>query len=397
MVVLVGDSESHRTISQEFLRRCTQLFTTRRISQSEGDYFQERIEQAFVLQKQTEQHEAITGQEGDPVEIEPLEKPDLSYANPLPVIWSSIDVDGIPGSAVVEGRPGILEYLTHKNNLDQLVVCSVTSLEGFTHMVVRNYHTDTMVLENIFDRITLPQDSDSMLPLALLALATEFKGMEVGAVSLQGMLPGKKTYIDDDPTPVTNDPIFLSIGTHRIHVEAYGYENLDIQVEIESDVLKQLPLSMVKEETPPMLITSPFGNTRITLSTQSPVDVPFKWEHQQIPLIYHAEKTGFLPIANQMDTQSEELVLEFSPAWMTTGLTLNRPKDLLYGSLGRSILMVGMTFLMETLAQSIGGSSGNDVAWQPVVLFSQAATGVSLVDTILRLFAYYEKTQYSSR
>jgi hypothetical protein len=264
-------------------------------------------------------------------------------------------------------------------------------------MAVQNYHTDTMILENIFDRIALPQDSGSMLPLALLALAAEFKGMEVGAVSLQGMLPGEKTYIDDDPTPVTNDPIFLSVGTHRIHVEAYGYENLDIQVEIESDVLKQLPLSMVKKETPPMLITSPFGNTQIALSTQSPVDVPFKWEHQQIPLIYHAEKTGFLPIANQMDTQSEELVLEFSPAWMTTGLTLNRPKDMLYGSLGRSILMVGMTFLMETLAQSIGGSNGNDVAWQPVILFSQAATGVSLVDTILRLFAYYEKTQYSSR
>ena len=76
---------------------------------------------------------------------------------------------------------------------------------------------------------------------------------------------------------------------------------------------------------------------------------------------------------------------------------VSRAQSQLYTSLGRTLLFGALAIIFDSVASSVAQQPQDLTAWQPFLLASGGALAVSAMDTGLRLFAYYQKTKYSSR
>jgi hypothetical protein len=65
--------------------------------------------------------------------------------------------------------------------------------------------------------------------------------------------------------------------------------------------------------------------------------------------------------------------------------------------LGRTLLFGAAAIIVDSISRSVASYTQDLAVWQPILLASVGALAVSSLDTGVRLFAYYQKTKYSSR
>ena len=88
-----------------------------------------------------------------------------------------------------------------------------------------------------------------------------------------------------------------------------------------------------------------------------------------------------------------EIEINLNPLWMEQGVIIRSSQNKFYQALGRSLILAGGTILVDTLSRTFS----QQPLWQPLVWATLGAFALSTFDASYQLFAYYQKTKYSSQ
>ncbi len=396
MIVLSATQNPDSDIGNRLYERFTAEFTSKVLTTNESLAITDRLEQTSLVDSERVVYESTKKNDGV---VTPLQRPnpqDYGIGDEVPIVWSIVPIPELLKQSIAEGDGIVLEHIAHMHALDQILVVSIIDMDRFIRLVIQAFTTHTGVIRSVYDRIAQPQDISQMLQDALVFNASIFYGEPVGAILLKSSVLGVTAMLNGTMPAVVEDILFIKPGLYRVEATANGHETFSREIMVEQDKLISVNLSLTKMVSSAFLVQSPEGKASFTMLPDSMTTLPHLFLQQELPVLFRAEKEGFLPIDGQISNKQSVLELRFTPEWMTMENTLSRQKDMFYASLGRTLLLVGLSVGMESFSRA-ASTTFDRAAWQPAVLASAGLMGVSLTDTLFRLFAYYQKTQYISR
>jgi len=314
----------------------------------------------------------------------------------IDTFWIDLEYPKSLSTSIISQDPIVLGHLLQLHDLDQLIVANATEFGGFTRLRISTYGQPFAPGSELLDRIALPQETENLLDQAVIALAKGFYGGSVGAVIFSSVVAGISIHVDGGEIPQRGYS-FIAPGTHLVEATALGYQKFKTWVEVLPDGILTVDIPLEPLNQSPILISSLQGACSFWIQPDLHVSLPFLWTQPEIPFIYKARKDGFLPISGQIYVREPTLTLDFNADWMDSNTMMGRSKNAFYTSFGRTLLAFGLMVCTDSISRAISVSATDLVAWQPVVLAGAGILGVSLIDTISRLFAYYRKTQYISQ
>lgn len=312
----------------------------------------------------------------------------------LDVAWQKIQVSDSLGCAAAEGDRIVIKYLADARSVDRLLVASVRRMDAFLRMRIVQYDRTGGEGVLLFDRIGTSAQFTDLLPYALMGIAEQFTGNEVGAIEYSVSVPGAAISVSGEPADTFSPWLLVSPGTYRLDAAFPGFTDASAQIAVDSDTVVPVRLVLEQKTGPPLLVTGGYGDAAITIPETVSTMLPFVWEHQKTPFTLDAERVGYRTASLQVFEPAERFEFDLQPAWMVPETTILRAQADVYGALGRTLLLGALTVLCDSAGRF---AADNRIALQPFLLVSGGMIAVSAFDTLSRLFAYYKKTQYSSR
>ena len=384
------------SLADRLFTRLNAQFSHKKLSTEESLAVESMLLHKIQLEAEKTSHSRILNSDGELQSKS--EEPFIPQKIPLVIdtLWIPLEFPQSLSASITSQDPIVLGHLLQLHDLDQLIVAHATEFGGFTRLRISTYGQPIVQGSGLFDRIALPQETEDLLDQAVIALATGFAAGPVGAVVFSSELAGISIFMDGVEIPRLGY-FFAAPGKHLVKAAALGYQEYQTWIEVLADevLIVDIPLEPLNQG--PMLISSLQGAASFWIQPDLHVSLPFLWMQPGIPFTFQAGKEDFLPISGQMYVSEPMLTLDFTPGWMNIDATVDRTKDAFYSSLGRTMLAFGITICAESISRVVSVSAVDRVAWQPVVLAGVGVLGVSLIDTISRLFAYYRKTQYISQ
>ena len=341
-----------------------------------------------------ERHASLAAKEGF-VDAFPLGDPVVDPPETVEPAWIDLGLSDPLAKAVRSDDRIVLEYLFSVHALDMLASCSIEPFDAFVRvrLFLRSGPTDEAEL--LFDRIALPSVVSGLLDEARLALVTHLAKTAYGMVVMDTDAPNLTVSVDGKAVAPIQETLLLEPGTHVLQLDAYGHDPSTVSVVVESNAVQRISPDLVRSGQRPLLVTSTSRNAVISIPGEQERPLPFLWESVLVPFAIHARSNGMKEMTVQSSEEAQHLELSFEVPWMHQGSQVLRSQEAMYRSLGRTLLFGALTITIDTLAASISTNDEGMIAWQPLLLGAAGAMGVSLVDTALRLFAYYQKTKYS--
>lgn len=397
MVCLTEGRVVDESLSDRLYNRVSSQFPRKNLLPEESQAISARLSSQTQLEAENLAHEALIKNDGVPPARQLASAVNPVIPGQLETLWIYPTFPESLFKAIAAQDPLVLSHLYRTHGLDQFFVAYATVFEGFTRLRIFTFESKSGQVRVLFDRIALPQETESLLDQVVMALAPGFLGGPAGAVTFSTSVTGVQISIDGLGIIPQHGYTFFSPGKHFVRAEAMGYKEFQTWIQILPGELLvvELPLELINPG--PLLMVSPQGASSLWIKPDLRVSVPFLWIQPEMPFTYQVRKEGFLPISGHMYVQESVLTLHFEPEWMSLAVTLDRSKDAFYASLGRTVLAFGLTIAADSFSRAISVTVADQVAWQPFILAGAGALGVSFFDTISRLFAYYRKTQYISQ
>lgn len=349
----------------------------------------ERIEHKVQLEALQERHESIASSDGDSTRVETP----VAEANPLVegVQWNMMDLPRALEVPLTKGDRTIIRYVMDRWDLDVLLVGVVEPFDVLSRLRIVEYRSDGSV-SNVHDALSANDSIPSLVPQAIATTMDYFSPLPLGIVQLSKVVPG----LAIDGVPFDRYLVKES-GTYELTATAPGYDVQKLPVAVESSQVTTAVVELKQQVGDPLLVTSESGLGFITIEHVVEQQVPFVWRSRKTPFSLHAEEPGFIPLDLMYDDVGKEIILDFQPLWMNPVFGTKRMQDEVYASLGRTLVATALVVVLDSVSRTVVSYSGDWVPWQPVMLGAVGATAVSAFDTLSRLFAYYQKTKYSSR
>ncbi len=339
-------------------------------------------------------HSAIIAEDGNTSAIE-LESEVVENSSSITTVPVTVDrtlSDLLVENDVITGR-----YLIDQQQLDLLLVWIVEPFDKLIRLRVMEYRTTFESPHMLYEGLSVPMQLQSLLPQALVAVFGTFSQEPVGLLHFSNSPPGVQISLDGDGLSLVESMALVSAGTHTIQVNALGHTQKKVTVSVAPDSVLHFDASLIPITGPPLLITSSSGNTKISINQIVDTSVPIVIEQQQAPFALYATEDNRREQTLQFAQGVDEIVLSLQPRWMDPVYGTAREQDALYASLGRTLLSSALSIILESVSQSVISYTNDTTLWQPLLLGAVGATAVSFFDTATRLFAYYQKTKYSSR
>lgn len=338
-----------------------------------------------------EAHQGLQAAGGVASTIELPPQTEEKFDSPLSVTWHTVQSSVALADAVAAGDMIIGRYLALVNDLDELVVVSLDNLDTFTRLKVQRYLAQETEMELLFDRLASAEELDKLIIQSLFALAPRFFGREAGALAVSSSVPLTSVRLNGEAVAHW-DMIVVPVGSYELSASAFGYEDVQVRCEVHANEICVVEPVFIEKEGSPLLITSRFGQADITINGEEHT-LPFLLEQQKTPFVYEAKKEGYRTVVDHVSEGEKHLSISWRPVFLEPQTTILRAQEAFYHSLARTLLGGSLTIAID----SLGHAGSNLQSWQPFVIAGAGVTAVSLADTIIRLFAYYQKTQYSSQ
>lgn len=355
-----------------------------------------RVEEDARLDSLRSLHGSLDANDGlvdESTDLPDPERPSM----PIPTAWQAIEPLPAVASAIASEDRLVADYLIDRYGLDILLVLATERLDAFIRVRMLAYERAGIGCITFFDAIALPADLPDLRDEALLSLLGYLQGNPLGMVVLESGPPGLHVSLGGIPVRMLGTTVLLPPGSYVLALDAPGYLPAEVAVELGPNEILRKPITMTAHLGGPLLVSSAFHAATVLFSSGLSGTLPLVSDAQALPFALQASVEGMKVIRYQESEERKELRLEFDVPWMDAANQVSRAQDELYASLGRTLLMGALTIVIESLSQSVSALPEDRVWWQPFVLASGAGVAVSGVDTCLRLFAYYQKTKYSSQ
>ena len=346
-----------------------------------------RLNQQSYLEYLEERHREISKGDGNPpkglfegvrIEFEESLKSEWVYLQPSPTLVTGVK----------EGETIIIDHLLRSNSLDTLLVFRVDPFDRFYRLRLTLRGGDSF-----YDAIVEPQELSSLKGELYLTLLNHLVDSQIALLKVDGVSSDTSLLVNGTKRDSYEGFIPLTAGEYLIEGEAPGYYPSEETIEIASGEIYPFLISLEAVPASPLLITSVTGKPTVQLSDGLVAPLPFIWPNQRAPYTIYATEPGRLPLVKQMGSAVGEIEIDLNPPWMEQGRAISDSQKKFYAALGRSLIMGAATILVDTM----GRTFSQEALWQPLVWATVGAFSISTFDAAYQLFAYYQKTKYSSQ
>ncbi len=343
------------------------------------------------LTRLEKQHTVIKNSDGNVPQIESGPSfPSKEESQLLAVSWKSISTSPALRKKALSGDEIVLNYLVDLHRLDGLLICSIDRFDAFYRVRIIFHNPNREVL---YDGLTKPEELAQLKGDVFLAVSAALTDQELGLLYLTTPIPGTALFIDEQQRPSYDNFIPIQAGSYTISMVAPGFIKTEQDIGVDAGEIVALDLSMNRVEGPPLLITSSTHEPVVTIPHGPSGRTPLIWQAQTNPFVLYAYQEGMRPTIRQFYKPIEHIELTLQPTWMTGTKMIARSQKHVYASLGRTLILGAVTILVDSLSRSF---SSNHL-WQPMVWGTLGAMTLSSLETGVQLFAYYQKTKYSSQ
>lgn len=378
-------------------------------AQDDSDFFYEkyralisnRIMRNQDLSNLTKRHETIEEADGNSEAFEQskalVTPAEVNAQSSSSVVeWIQLDISSTLARALVIQDMTVSDYVLKSNQLDLLIICVIEPLDTLVRLRIREFQSDG-VSRILYEGIAVPSEVRTLVPEAIVTTISAYKRSSIGLLQLEQVSPGLTVAVDGEQVEIQDTLLVLEEGTRNLVFSALGFKSRAITVEIQSESVQEVEIALSRIDGPPLLITSDSGMAEITIPYVLTKQVPVVWESQQYPFVLYAQEEGRRLLTVQHAQPVEEVNISLHPLWMVPVYGTAREQEAMYASLGRTMLLGGLTIILDSVSRSVASYTDDLRMWQPAILGAAGAMAVSLFDTGTRLFAYYQKTKYSSR
>lgn len=357
---------------------------------------EQRITREKQLQELQALHSALSTSDGyiEQTEPDPIEEPDDSSFS---VEWETITMEPPLSLSASSGDPVVLDYIKNSMRLDVLLICSIEPFNSLYRVRIDQYIGPGPEHTRLFDAVAQPFEVYALLPQVFLDLLDHYSGTGMGLVDFASTVPGISVAVDGKQFPLVDTFLPLPDGTYSITASAPGYADVSAIQRVEAGTIVEFPLSISQIDGPPVLVVSDSHLSTISIPGGPTGMSPLVWNAQKTPFVLYAEGEGQRSLTMQFSEPVEFVRIAPQPVWMDQTYGIGRNQSTLYGSLGRTLLFGAAAIIVDSISRSVASYTQDLVLWQPILLASVGALAVSSIDTGVRLFAYYQKTKYSSR
>ena len=356
-----------------------------------NETFKRSIENRLIQQSYLEylegRHQQITKGDGQTPQGE-FAGVKIEFEETMATEWIYLQPSSSLVKGVKDGETILIDYLVRSNALDTLLVFRVDPFDRFYRLRL------SLVGESPFyDVIVEPQELSSLKGELYLTLLNQLVDPQISLLKVDRVSSDTSLTINGAKRDSFEGFIPLLGGEYLIKGEAPGYYPSEETIEIASGEIYPFLISLEAVPASPLLITSVTGKPTVQLSDGLVAPLPFIWPNQRAPYTIYATEPGRLPLVKQMGSAVGEIEIDLNPPWMEQGRAISDSQKKFYAALGRSLIMGAATILVDTM----GRTFSQEALWQPLVWATVGALSISTFDAAYQLFAYYQKTKYSSQ
>ncbi len=348
---------------------------------------EERLNQQRYLTYLEERHQQIAKGDGNPPK-DLFEEIKVDFDETLKSEWVYLQPSLALVKGVKEGESIIIDYLLRSNSLDTLLVFRVDPFDRFYRLRL------SLLGEGPFyDVIVEPQELASLKGELYLTLLNYLIDPQIALLKVDGVSSEISLTINGTKRDSYEGFIPLFAGEYLVEGEAPGYLSSTETIELGRGEVYPFLISLEEGPSSPLLITSVTGKPTVELSDGLVAQLPFIWPNQRVPYTLYATQAGRLPLIKQMGSSVGMIEIDLNPPWMEQGRAISDSQKRFYSALGRSLIMGAATIFVDTM----GRTFSQEELWRPLVWATVGAFTISTFDAAYQLFAYYQKTKYSSQ
>jgi len=211
---------------------------------------------------------------------------------------------------------------------------------------------------------------------------------EFHLVSISSYIPSLKMSINNGAFEDLSY-IMTKDDSVTLSFQAPNYNKLTQTIDLREQEIYDVSVTLEKLPSSPILINSKM-KVEATLSNSLSIVPPYIFESPTFPFTVSITKDGFSSKSIIIDSPIPQLDITLQQQHLAYTNIIPKVQDAFYSSLFRTVLIASASILLSSFLPS---SEIDGV--KTIHSYIGGITIVSSVETIFRLFDYYEKTKYS--
>ena len=286
----------------------------------------------------------------------------------------------------------ITEHLLLSQSLDAFVLFSIAEVDSLYRYSVTFYQNGRE--KRLYDQLVLPTQLSDRYQEALLHLCLELFATPVGMVVISSNVSYANFKTQD--ALALDDATFLAAKTPvYMQTSAAGYAVDQSFIDVQMKEVQQISLTLEKEKSKPLLITSFQLSSLIELTDGTSLPLP--------ATVLDEQRFGGMTVVNAKGEphallaplEIERIKVPNLTYRYANQVLVEQARDSFYSSFGKTVLCTAAVILVNSLSNSFAPTAKDAILWQPLKVGAAGALGVVTLDAVHRLFAYYQKTKYS--
>ena len=280
--------------------------------------------------------------------------------------------------------PVVLEHLSRQYAFDAVVSISLSSLSEFYHLEIYRYSLSDQSLIQLTDIILVDYDEKEVLFHLLSDIYSSLHMSHFGFCSIDTTYSISSMQIDKihyDPDLI----VPLSDGYHDLNVLFDDSSEYSTTFYLREGEWKQLQVYQRGMEKEAVLVTSFLTDIDLSSSVDTHNTFPFLLPGNELPFVMELKKEGYLDTSYVIHSSPSQVEVKMKRVQFDPSVVILESQKLFYSSLARTALAAALSIVTSTLAEDA----------QPVHTLMNGVIVVSSIESVFRLFDYYNKSKYS--
>ena len=289
---------------------------------------------------------------------------------------------------MTEGDLALLDMVCRLQEADLLVMPVVTEIQNYRHLCLYVYFRGSDSIDMVFEQL-VARDSIRFPVTCAMELGKRICNEDMAMVYLENMVDGSEVLVDGAEANVVDSHILCTAGRHVITIQATGYFEKSVTLELDADTLSSTDAS---------LNAVLFSNLRIESDPVADVLIggkamgktPLVIDSYSVPTSIRLSLEGYSDAVIGLTQKRDSISVDLKPAWMADKDLLKKNKDDFYAAFARSLLVFGAKIVTRTL------NNGDNKFLSVLDIAAGGALTVSIIDMVGCLIDYYRQTEYIS-
>ena len=291
--------------------------------------------------------------------------------------------------AMTDGDIALLDMVCRLQEADLLVMPVISEIQNYRHLCLYVYFRGSDKIDMVFEEL-VTRDSIRFPVTSAMKLGKRICNEDMALLYLDNMVDGSEILVDGAPVNAVDSYILCASGERVITLNATGYIEKSVTVELPADTLSSTDASLNAVLFTNLRIDSdPVAD--VLIGGKAMGKTPLVIDSYSVPTSIRLSLDGYSDAVIGLTQKRDSISVELKPGWMADKDILKENKDDFYAAFARSLLIFGAKIVTRTL------NKGDNTFLSVLDLAAGGALTVSIADMVGCLIDYYRQTEYISQ